>query len=158
MNRPVFPIELVQPNKVQDFYKEMYVQARQEQQCHQAAKASSSLARKRDETEALACDADPQEHATLQAMQTKEKVEETREALLSRQRAKILERVSTKNVMVLVQKEAGPCDEAFKSDAAGPTIPRNTEEDADADPIDLRVARSHEYFDIRASTQKAVCP
>jgi hypothetical protein len=160
--RPVFPIQMVQPNKVQEFFKEMYVQSRHEQQSKQAAKDESLLAQKRDTADAPSSKLDPEGQAALEA----ERIEEAREALLSRQRAKILARVSTKNLMATVQQESEfstrdtlPASDAAVSATATArdTAAGHDDDHADhaAQSLDRRVVRQHEYFNVRVKTQKA---
>ena len=159
--RPVFPIQMVQPNKVQEFFKEMYVQSRHEQQSQQAAKDASLLAQKRDTADAPSSKLDLEGQTELEA----KRIEEAREVLLSRQRAKILARVTTKNLMAVVQQEAEPStrDTLLASDAA--VSATSTARDAAAchdddhadhlaQSLDRRVARQHEYFNVRVKTQK----
>lgn len=153
-NSPTFPIQLVQQNKVQDFYKDLFAQARQEQQAYQAAKEALTLKRRGGTGDAPTDALETEEKTVRKTEQARQSVEEAREALLSRQRAKILERVSTKNL--LAPKAGAPSEAEAQVEAAAVEAKM---EAADVDPeaarLDKRMARLQEYLNVRVNTANA---
>jgi len=149
---PTFPMHLVQPNKVQDFYKEIFAQARQEQQAYQAAKEALTLKRKGGAADAPT---DALGQTACETEQTRQTIEEAREALLSRQRAKILERVSTKNLLALAPKAGAPSEGETLVGAAGEAEAEAAGVDPQAARLDKRVAQLQEYLNVRVNTANA---